>query len=73
MKSEGRFNLVPPLVEAEKFIDLVKAGQTVSASLSPTDTSLTVFITNSVSLTLSSHCVLRFPFVLGAATANAGR
>lgn len=44
-------NLVPPLVESGKFIDLVNAGQTISTCLSPADNTLAIFITNSVSLT----------------------
>jgi len=44
-------SLLPPLVEAGKFHELVDAGQTLSAILSPADNSLGVYITNLVCLT----------------------
>ena len=43
-------NLAPPVVESGRFHDLVKAGQTVSASWSPSSNSLAVFLTNTVCL-----------------------
>jgi len=73
MASEGHCNLVPPVVESGKFIDLVKAGQTVSASHSPLNTSLAIFIANSVSTTPCNYYIFLFPFVLGAATGGSGR
>ncbi|KAJ7091342.1 Nup85 nucleoporin-domain-containing protein [Mycena belliarum] len=42
------FNLTPPLVPAGKPGDLLLAGQSLSASLSPLDNSLAVFVTNAV-------------------------
>jgi nuclear pore complex protein Nup85 len=48
MLGTDHINLVPPVVEAGRFHDLVKAGQTVSASLSPSSNSLAVFLTNTV-------------------------
>lgn len=39
-------NLVPHLVEAGKFQDLVDAGQTLSSVLSPLDNSLAIYATN---------------------------
>lgn len=50
-------NLVPPVVESGRFHDLVKAGQTVSASLSPSSNSLAVFLTNAVSAASDSAFV----------------
>ena len=58
--TEDHLDLVPPLVEIGKFIDLVNAGQTISASISPADNSLAVFITNSVSFWRSN----RYPIPL---------
>lgn len=49
MLGTDSINLVPPLVEAGKFGDLVAAGQTISSTLSPQDNSLAVFITNTAS------------------------
>ncbi|KAJ6591607.1 Nup85 nucleoporin-domain-containing protein [Mycena vulgaris] len=43
------FNLTPPLVPAGKPEDLLLAGQSLSASLSPLDNSLAVFVTNAPS------------------------
>ncbi|KAJ7442242.1 Nup85 nucleoporin-domain-containing protein [Mycena latifolia] len=43
------FNLTPPLVPAGKPEDLLLAGQSLAASLSPLDNSLVVFVTNAVS------------------------
>lgn len=40
-------NLVPPVVEAGHVEDLVKAGETISASYSPVGNSLAVFLTSS--------------------------
>ena len=48
MLGADHINLVPPVVESGKFHDLVKAGQTVSSSLSPSSNSLAVFLTNTV-------------------------
>lgn len=48
MLGTDHINLVPPVVEAGRFHDLVKAGQTVSASLSPSSNSLAVFLTDTV-------------------------
>jgi nuclear pore complex protein Nup85 len=48
MLGTDHINLVPPVVETGRFYDLVKAGQTVSASLSPSSNSLAVFLTNTV-------------------------
>ena len=50
MLGADHINLVPPVVESRRFHDLVKAGQTVSASLSPSSNSLAVFLTNTVCL-----------------------
>ena len=46
--SADLFNLAPPLVPAGKPEDLLLAGQTLSASLSPLDNSLAIFVTNAV-------------------------
>ncbi|KAF8159828.1 Nup85 nucleoporin-domain-containing protein [Crassisporium funariophilum] len=46
MPGTDNLNLVPPLVQTGKFEELVKSGQTISASLSSADNSLAVFITN---------------------------
>ena len=48
MLGADHINLVPPVVESGKFHDLLKAGQTVSASWSPSSNSLGVFLTNTV-------------------------
>ena len=48
MATDGHLNLGPPLVESDKFDVLLKAGQTISATLSQGDTSLAVFIKNAV-------------------------
>ena len=50
MLGADHINLVPPVVELGRFHDLVKAGQTVSASFSPSSNSLAVFLTNTVCL-----------------------
>jgi hypothetical protein len=49
MLNEGHLNLAPPLVESGKFDDLLKSGQTISGTLSPTDNSLAIWIRNVVS------------------------
>jgi hypothetical protein len=48
MPAAEYLTLAPPLVEAGKFNELVKAGQTVSFTLSSSDNSFAVFITNVV-------------------------
>jgi len=48
MPAAEYLTLVPPLVEAGKFNELVKAGQTLSSTFSPSDNSFAVFITNVV-------------------------
>ena len=50
MATDGHLNLGPPLVESENFDVLLKAGQTISATLSQGDNSLAVFIKNAVSV-----------------------
>ncbi|KJA25724.1 hypothetical protein HYPSUDRAFT_134002 [Hypholoma sublateritium FD-334 SS-4] len=44
MAAKDVLHLVPPLVEAGKFNDLVKAGQTISSALCPSDNTVLVFI-----------------------------
>ncbi|KAJ7155434.1 nucleoporin Nup85-like protein [Mycena crocata] len=54
------FNLSPALVPAGKPEDLLSAGQSLSASLSPLDNSLAVFVTNAVNHV--SHSRLKISF-----------
>ncbi len=45
--------LAPPLIESGRVEDFTKAGQTLSVSLSPHDTSLCVFVSPTLRLTVS--------------------
>jgi nuclear pore complex protein Nup85 len=62
MVERDNINLAPPLIEAGKFGELVKAGQTISSALSPSDNSLVVFIKNAVRL-LRILIILSQPFL----------
>ncbi|KIM44830.1 hypothetical protein M413DRAFT_442797 [Hebeloma cylindrosporum] len=48
MPAAEYLTLAPPLVEAGKFDELVKAGQTVSSTFSSSDNSFAVYITNAI-------------------------
>ena len=65
MLGADHINLVPPVVESGRFHDLLKAGQTVSASLSPSSNSLAVFLTNTVYLLHSERVYLCYTFFTG--------
>ena len=69
MAAREILHLVPPLVEAGKFNDLVKTGQTVSSALCPSDNTVLVFIKDEVrcpnTLYLISDTRLTEPFSFG--------
>jgi len=62
MPAAEYLTLAPPLVEAGKFNELVKAGQTVSSTFSSFDNSFAVFITNVVRKPMSEKTIIQFNF-----------
>lgn len=48
MKASGHLNLVPPLVQPGRADELLQLGRTLTSSLSPSNNSLAVFVTNIV-------------------------
>lgn len=50
MSGASHLNLVPPLVKAGHIDDLLQAGQTLSATFSPLNNTLGVFVTSAVCL-----------------------
>ncbi len=69
MAARDILHLVPPLVEAGKFNDLVKTGQTVSSALCPSDNTVLVFVKDEVrcsnTLYVISDTRLTEPFSFG--------
>lgn len=57
MAAKDVLHLVPPLVEAGKFSDLVKAGQTISSALCPSDNTVLVFIKDEVRCSNILHSI----------------
>jgi hypothetical protein len=48
MTSSRHLNLAPPLVQSGRVDELIQLGQTLTSSLSPSDNSLAIFVTNTV-------------------------